>query len=138
MGKDSGMAAKTRAKLIAATRLAFAATGDAATSMGDLTRGALYHNFGDKKGLLAAVVDQIDRDLAQKAQAAGRTPVLKRLILGVVSGANSIASWVYGNRLTPASQPCANPELPPQLSAARLLHRATDAASGIGRAGARL
>lgn len=69
---------ETRAKLIAAARLAFAAKGYAAASMDDLTadagltRGALYHNFGDKKGLLAAVVDQIDSELAQKAQAAGR------------------------------------------------------------------
>lgn len=68
---------ETRAKLIAAARLAFAEKGYAAASMDDLTadagltRGALYHNFGDKQGLLAAVVDQIDSDLAQKAKAAG-------------------------------------------------------------------
>ena len=68
---------ETRAKLIAAARQAFAAKGYAAASMDDLTadvgltRGALYHNFGDKRGLLAAVVDQIDSDLAQKAKAFG-------------------------------------------------------------------
>lgn len=68
---------ETRAKLIVAARPAFAEKGYAAASMDDLTadagltRGALYHNFGDKKGLLAAVVDQIDSELAQKAQAAG-------------------------------------------------------------------
>jgi len=68
---------ETRAKLIAAARQAFATKGYAAASMDDLTadagltRGALYHNFGDKRGLLAAVVDQIDSDLAQKAKAVG-------------------------------------------------------------------
>ena len=52
---------ETRAKLIKAARKAFAEKGFAAASMDDLTaeagltRGALYHNFGDKKGLLAAV-----------------------------------------------------------------------------------
>ncbi|WP_339951339.1 TetR/AcrR family transcriptional regulator [uncultured Albimonas sp.] len=66
---------ETRAKLIKAARKAFAEKGFAAASMDDLTaeagltRGALYHNFGDKKGLLAAVVDQIDSEMAQSAMA---------------------------------------------------------------------
>lgn len=65
---------ENRAKLIAAARKAFAEKGFAAASMDDitasvgLTRGALYHNFGDKKGLLAAVVAQIDSDMAQRAR----------------------------------------------------------------------
>ncbi|WP_313097910.1 TetR/AcrR family transcriptional regulator [Atlantibacter hermannii] len=65
---------ENRAKLIAAARKAFAEKGFAAASMDDitasvgLTRGALYHNFGDKKGLLAAVVAQIDCDMAQRAR----------------------------------------------------------------------
>lgn len=69
--------AENRAKLIAAARKAFAAQGYAAASMdaltaeAGLTRGALYHNFGDKKGLLAAVVDQIDGEMAARAQAVG-------------------------------------------------------------------
>jgi AcrR family transcriptional regulator len=68
---------ENRAKLIAAGRRAFAEKGYAAASMDDLTaevgltRGALYHNFGDKRGLLAAVVDQIDGEMAARAQAAG-------------------------------------------------------------------
>ncbi|KRC85804.1 TetR family transcriptional regulator [Achromobacter sp. Root83] len=59
----------TRAKLIATARQAFRQAGYAATSMDDftaaagLTRGALYHHFGDKKGLLAAVVGQIDAEM---------------------------------------------------------------------------
>lgn len=68
---------ENRLKLIAAARKAFAEKGFAAASMDELTadagltRGALYHNFGDKKGLLAAVVAQVDGEMAQRAQAAG-------------------------------------------------------------------
>ncbi|NTJ44228.1 TetR/AcrR family transcriptional regulator [Agrobacterium larrymoorei] len=63
------MVQETRAKLIAAARKAFASKGYAGSSMDDLTaeaeltRGALYHNFGDKKGLLQAVIDQIDAEM---------------------------------------------------------------------------
>ena len=59
----------TRARLIASARHAFATQGYANTSMDDftaragLTRGALYHHFGDKKGLLAAVVAQLDSEM---------------------------------------------------------------------------
>ncbi|WP_411556425.1 TetR/AcrR family transcriptional regulator (plasmid) [Pantoea agglomerans] len=66
---------ENRAKLIAAARTAFAEKGFAAASMDELTasvgltRGALYHNFGDKKGLLAAVVAQVDGEMAQQAKA---------------------------------------------------------------------
>src|SRR5689334_6186656 len=68
---------ENRAKLIAAARKAFAEKGYAAASMDELTadagltRGALYHNFGDKRGLLAAVVDQIDMEMAARAKAIG-------------------------------------------------------------------
>ncbi|WP_336282102.1 TetR/AcrR family transcriptional regulator [Cronobacter dublinensis] len=67
---------ENRAKLIAAALKAFAEKGFAAASMDELTasvgltRGALYHNFGDKKGLLAAVVAQVDGEMAQRAKAA--------------------------------------------------------------------
>ena len=68
---------ENRAKLISAARHAFADKGFTAASMDDLTaevgltRGALYHNFGDKKGLFAAVVAQLDGEMAQQAQKAG-------------------------------------------------------------------
>ena len=70
------MVEKTRAKLIRAARKAFAAEGYAAASMDELTakagltRGALYHNFGDKKGLLQAVIDQIDAEMVIRLHAA--------------------------------------------------------------------
>ncbi|TQV75902.1 TetR/AcrR family transcriptional regulator [Denitrobaculum tricleocarpae] len=66
------MMEETRAKLIASARKAFAARGYAAASMDDLTadagltRGALYHNFGDKKGLLQAVIDQMDAEILER------------------------------------------------------------------------
>ncbi|MDH2328268.1 TetR/AcrR family transcriptional regulator [Cereibacter sp. SYSU M97828] len=78
MGRRTETMQENRARLIAAARTAFARDGFAAASMDDLTaaagltRGALYHNFGDKKGLLAAVVAQIDSEIAAEAHAAGQ------------------------------------------------------------------
>ena len=66
--------AETRKKLIEVARRTFAEYGYASTSMdkltaeAGLTRGALYHHFRDKKGLFAAVVDQIDSEMASSAQ----------------------------------------------------------------------
>lgn len=63
------MIAETRAKLVAAARGAFGTVGYADASMDDftsavgLTRGALYHHFGDKKGLLEAVIAEIDAEM---------------------------------------------------------------------------
>ena len=67
---------ETRAKLIRAARTAFAEKGYTAASMDELTgaagltRGALYHNFGDKKGLLRAVIAQLDAEMVARARAA--------------------------------------------------------------------
>ncbi|MBM3104436.1 TetR/AcrR family transcriptional regulator [Pseudomonas sp. V1] len=66
---------ETRATLLATARQVFSEFGYADTSMDDLTaqagltRGALYHHFGDKKGLLAAVVTQIDTEMDARLQA---------------------------------------------------------------------
>lgn len=71
------MMEENRAKLIVAARKAFAEKGYAAASMDELTaevgltRGALYHNFGDKRGLLAAVVHQVDAEMASRAKKIG-------------------------------------------------------------------
>ncbi len=68
---------ENRVNLIAAARKIFAEKGYSSASMDELTaevgltRGALYHNFGDKRGLLAAVVDQIDSEMASRAQEIG-------------------------------------------------------------------
>lgn len=70
------MVEETRAKLVRAARAAFAAKGYAAASMDELTadagltRGALYHNFGDKKGLLQAVIDEIDAEMLARMRVA--------------------------------------------------------------------
>ena len=73
------MIAETRAKLVGAARQAFGSVGYADASMDDftaaagLTRGALYHHFGDKKGLLQAVIAEIDdRDVAAPARHLGQ------------------------------------------------------------------
>ncbi|MBP5123858.1 TetR/AcrR family transcriptional regulator [Pseudomonas protegens] len=71
----AAMIEQTRARLIASARQAFARQGYAKTSMDDLTaeagltRGALYHHFGDKQGLLAAVVEQIDSEMDERLEA---------------------------------------------------------------------
>lgn len=65
----------TRASLIATARKVLAEHGYAETSMDELTaqagltRGALYHHFGDKQGLLAAVVAQLDAEMDERLQA---------------------------------------------------------------------
>jgi len=77
------MIVETRAKLMAAGRKAFAAVGYADASMDDftseagLTRGALYHHFGDKRGLFEAVVTEIDCEMTERLKtraAAAPTP----------------------------------------------------------------
>lgn len=66
---------ETRALLLATARQVFSERGYADTSMDDLTaqasltRGALYHHFGDKKGLLAAVVEQLDTEMDERLRA---------------------------------------------------------------------
>lgn len=67
--KREDMIAGTRTKLIAAARRAFATNGYVASAMEDitadagLTRGALYHHFDGKRGLLEAVIVQIDDEM---------------------------------------------------------------------------
>lgn len=77
--KRTDMIAETRSKLIAAARREFAAKGYADSAMEDLTaeagltRGALYHHFGGKRGLLEAVIAQIDDEMTERLDAiAGR------------------------------------------------------------------
>lgn len=71
----SEMIVETRAKLVAAGRRAFAEVGYAEASMDHftsdvgLTRGALYHHFGDKRGLFEAVVAEIDSEMTARLKA---------------------------------------------------------------------
>lgn len=72
------MIAETRAKLVTAARHAFGTLGYADASMDDftaaagLTRGALYHHFGDKKGLLEAVIAEIDAEMSVRIEAVSK------------------------------------------------------------------
>lgn len=67
--RRADMITDTKDKLIAAARKSFGSVGYADTSMDELcagaglTRGALYHHFGGKAGLLEAVVRQIDLEI---------------------------------------------------------------------------
>ena len=69
------MRAETTTQLVAAARRAFAAQGYAGSAMdaicadAGVTRGALYHHFGGKEGLLEAVVLQIDAEIAARLHA---------------------------------------------------------------------
>jgi AcrR family transcriptional regulator len=62
----------TRAALITTARPLFAERGYAAVATEEivraagLTRGALYHHFGGKRELLAAVYEQLERELAER------------------------------------------------------------------------
>lgn len=72
----SEMVEETRLRLIGSARRAFASKGYAGASMDELTaeagltRGALYHNFGGKEGLLRAVIEQIDAEMLERMEAA--------------------------------------------------------------------
>ncbi|BBU95936.1 TetR/AcrR family transcriptional regulator [Providencia rettgeri] len=66
--------AETRANLLTTAQEHFSRLGYAETSMDEiaasvnLTRGALYHHFGDKQGLFTAVVEQIDSQMNARLQ----------------------------------------------------------------------
>jgi AcrR family transcriptional regulator len=64
--------AQTRAALITAARRLFGAEGFAEVGAeriareAGMTRGALYHQFADKADLFAAVLDQVEAEIAQR------------------------------------------------------------------------
>jgi AcrR family transcriptional regulator len=72
--KDNG--ANTQARLRAAGWKLFGTVGYRSTAVGALcseagvTTGALYHHFGDKQGLFAAVAEELDRSLVERSGAA--------------------------------------------------------------------
>jgi len=76
MSRNADRIARTTRALLASARRSFAAQGYAATSMEalcaevGLTRGALYHHFGGKEGLLEAVVREIDAETNARLDAA--------------------------------------------------------------------
>src|SRR5438034_7503749 len=68
--------AQTRAALITAARRLFGAEGFAEVGAervareAGMTRGALYHQFADKADLFAAVLDEVEAEIAQRVAAA--------------------------------------------------------------------
>jgi AcrR family transcriptional regulator len=67
--------AATRGRLLEAGRRLFATDGYAAVSTqlivdaAGVTRGALYHQFGDKSGLFAEVYEEVERDVVTRISA---------------------------------------------------------------------
>jgi AcrR family transcriptional regulator len=76
--KDEYSKATRRALLRTARRL-FASRGYAATSIADIvksarvTSGALYHHFRNKKQIFQAIVEEIEKEIMEKADAAAAT-----------------------------------------------------------------
>jgi AcrR family transcriptional regulator len=70
--------AATSAALVAVARACFAQQGYSQTAMEEIvqragvTRGALYHNFGGKEGLFAAVVREVQRSIAERVELAAQ------------------------------------------------------------------
>lgn len=68
----------TRAALIETARALFAERGYAAVPADEIvrasgvTRGALYHHFGDKQGLFRAVVEQLEEEITAEVAATAR------------------------------------------------------------------
>ncbi|HEV7980498.1 TetR/AcrR family transcriptional regulator [Amycolatopsis sp.] len=68
--------ATTKSRLMAAARELFSTRGYAAVPADEIvraagvTRGALYHHYGDKQGLFRAVFEQVERELTQEVEAA--------------------------------------------------------------------
>lgn len=73
------MIEETRDKLLATARKHFGTVGYANTIMDEitgnvgLTRGALYHHYGDKKGLFYAVAQQLDMEMDAELHEISRT-----------------------------------------------------------------
>jgi AcrR family transcriptional regulator len=85
----------TRAALVAAARPLFAARGFSGVGAEEIvraagvTRGALYHHFGGKEGLLEAAYEQIERELleriGERVAAVGATDPLAALAAGATA-----------------------------------------------------
>lgn len=71
--------AETMGRLIRVARVQFTEHGYAQTSteaivqLAGVTRGALYHHFGNKEGLFKAVLAEVQRDVAQRVAEASQS-----------------------------------------------------------------
>ena len=90
MRRNKEETALTIQKLIVVARTHFTDRGYADAALEEivqeagLTRGALYHHFGNKKGLFQAVLDTVQKEVAERVetQAAKSGDVWEQLILG--------------------------------------------------------
>jgi AcrR family transcriptional regulator len=81
----------TRGALVAVARELFASSGYADTSIedivrrADVTRGALYHHFADKRDVFRAVYEAVERDLTESivAVVVAETRPERRLLAGL-------------------------------------------------------
>jgi len=84
----------TRAALVAAARGLFAERGYAAVGTEEIvraagvTRGALYHHFDGKEGLLAAVYEQIEAEVAAELAAAEQAAPDRSALETLAAGAD--------------------------------------------------
>ncbi len=84
-GSKAAQSEATRAKLVKVARRLFAKNGYSAVGTEEIvkkagvTRGALYHQFADKKELFLAVFDQVEsevaQDIVQRAAAEASDPI---------------------------------------------------------------
>lgn len=82
---------ETRRALLRTARKLFASRGYSQTSIADIakgarvTSGALYHHFRDKKQIFEAIVEEIEREIMRKADAAAadRRDAWDRLLAGI-------------------------------------------------------
>ncbi len=78
-GRTTEQAAETRALLVRAGRELFGTIGFTMAKASDIaeragvTRGALLHHFGDKEGLFAAVLEEVESESAKRVFAAAVT-----------------------------------------------------------------
>jgi AcrR family transcriptional regulator len=97
--------AATRARLVAAGRQLFADSGfadvttEAIVAAAGVTRGALYHQFGNKAALFAAVHEEVERDLV--------AAVAERIT--AVQPSDAVQAMRVGSRLF--LELCATPEV---------------------------
>lgn len=90
MKKNKEETTETIRRLIGVARKYFTEHGYAETALEDivneanLTRGALYHHFGSKKGLFQVVLESVQKEIAERveAEAAKSEDVWEQLFLG--------------------------------------------------------
>jgi AcrR family transcriptional regulator len=99
----------TQGRLLAAARELFSERGFAGTATEDLvaragvTRGALYHQYADKRDLFRAVFEDVERELGEMIRAGARAlleaslePAVRRIIL---TDGPSVLGWEEWRRI---------------------------------------